>query len=186
MTEVRGVKEFDDVAYLQRVVVHLYDILDDIDTADDMVKFDDKGYRSLVQKLQAKKNDSGVKSLDGYGLSISKVEFRTRDELLGLQVYESTATPEQRQQRLKFRDWQLEMIKEQVGWGVIADKVTVKCRCHRKVKVLYAHRCLYCGIYYCRDCAQEHFGYSMTEVRKDLHPEVIAMANAMQYKLEDE
>ena len=81
--------------------------------------------------------------------------------LLGLPVYESTATPEQLQQKIKFMDWQLKMIKEQVGWGMTADKVTVKCGCHKKVKVLYAHRCLYCGIYYCRECAQEHFGYSI-------------------------
>jgi len=86
-------------------------------------------------------------------------EESTLTGLLGLPVYESTATPEQRQQKLKFMGWQLSMIEEQVGWGITADKVTVKCGCNKKVKVLYAHRCLYCGIYYCRDCAQEHFGY---------------------------
>jgi hypothetical protein len=80
-------------------------------------------------------------------------------------VYKSTATPEQREQKLKFMYFQLKMIKEQVGWKMDADKITVKCGCHKKVKVLYAHRCLYCGIYYCPDCAQEHFGMRIDNMR---------------------
>jgi len=74
------VTEFNDIKYLQRVVVHLYDILDDIDTADDMAKSDDDSYRKIVQRLQTMKNDSGVSSLDGYSLFISKTDFQTKDE----------------------------------------------------------------------------------------------------------
>ena len=74
------VTEFDDIKYLQRVVIHLYDILDDIDTADDMAKSDDNSYRKIVQRLQAMKNDSGVNSLDGYNLFISRTDFQTKDE----------------------------------------------------------------------------------------------------------
>ncbi len=88
----------------------------------------------------------------------NSVETNQVERIVMLPIYESNATPEQRQQKLVFMGWQLKMIKEQVGWGMAADKVTVKCGCHKKVKVLYAHRCLYCGIYYCRNCAQEHFG----------------------------
>ena len=72
--------EFVDVRYLQRVVVHLYELLDDIDTTDDMAKEHDSTYRKIVQKLQAKKNDSGVSSPDGYSLAIEKTEFKTKDE----------------------------------------------------------------------------------------------------------
>lgn len=79
-----------------------------------------------------------------------------------LPAYKSNAAPEQRKQKLKFMHFQLSMIKEQAGWGMAADKTTVKCGCHKQVKLIYAYRCLYCGIWYCRDCAQEHFGAKVT------------------------
>lgn len=77
----------------------------------------------------------------------------------GLPIYKSSATPKERDEKINFMSFQLKMIKEQVGLGIAADKTTVKCGCQKKIKVLYSHRCLYCGIYYCRECAQEHFGY---------------------------
>lgn len=77
---------------------------------------------------------------------------------MSLPVYKSNATPEQKQEKLKFMHLQLSMIKEQSGWGFTADKTTIKCGCHKQVKLIYAYRCLYCGIWYCRECAQEHFG----------------------------
>lgn len=73
--------------------------------------------------------------------SVSAVE-----RLVSLPVYESTAAPEQREQKLKFMSFQLSMIKEQSGWGMAADKTTVKCGCHKQLKLIYAYRCLYCGI----------------------------------------
>ena len=72
--------EFTDVDYLRRVVIHLYDLLDDIDTADDMAKSNDGVYRQLVGRLQQQKADSGVSSPDGYCLDISPREFHTKDE----------------------------------------------------------------------------------------------------------
>jgi len=69
------VTEFNDIKYLQRVVIHLYGILDDIDTADDVVKNNNVSYRKIVQTLQARKNDSGVNSPEGYRLFITKTDF---------------------------------------------------------------------------------------------------------------
>lgn len=74
------ISEFDDIDYLRRVVVHLYHLLDDIDTADDMAKSDDAAYRSIVGRLQQQKKDSGVHSPDGYCLQIEPCEFKTKDE----------------------------------------------------------------------------------------------------------
>ena len=71
--------EFEDVRYLQRVVTHLYDLLDAIDTADDIAKSDDAAYRRLVSRFQQRKNDSGVFS-DGYSLLIEEKEFQTNEE----------------------------------------------------------------------------------------------------------
>lgn len=84
---------------------------------------------------------------------------------MGLPTYESNATPEQRAAKLKFMHFQLKMLKEQSNWGMAADESTVKCGCHKKVKLIYAYRCLYCGIWYCKQCAETHFGYKTTEVR---------------------
>ena len=84
-----------------------------------------------------------------------------QERVVRLPAYASNATPEQREQKFKFMGLQLSMIKEQSGWGMTADKVTVKCGCNKQVKLIYAYRCLYCGIWYCRSCAQEHFGYKV-------------------------
>jgi hypothetical protein len=82
---------------------------------------------------------------------------------MSLPVYESNATPEQREQKIKFMYFQLKMIKEQSGWKRPADETVVKCGCHKKIKLIYAYRCRYCGIWYCGDCADEHFGYKKVD-----------------------
>lgn len=76
-----------------------------------------------------------------------------------LPVYKSNATPEQRGKKAKFIKLQLSMIKDQSEWGIKADKVKVKCGCNKKVKLIYAYRCLYCSVWYCKECAEQHFGY---------------------------
>lgn len=57
-------KKYHDVA--QR----LYSILDDIDTASDIAKSDDKLYRGIVERTQAKKRDYVV-SCDGYVVTLT-------------------------------------------------------------------------------------------------------------------
>ncbi len=74
------ITEFTDVEYLQRVVIHLYDLLDDVDTADDMAKSDDAFYRGIVGRIQERKCESGVNSLDGYTLQIEPCDFKTKDD----------------------------------------------------------------------------------------------------------
>jgi len=53
------------------IIKFLWQIIDDIDTMDDMAKFDDKFYREKVRKLVQKRWDSGIKT-DGYSLTIPK------------------------------------------------------------------------------------------------------------------
>ncbi len=74
------ITEFTDVEYLQQVVIHLYDLLDDVDTADDAAKSDDAAYRRIVGRIQERKRESGVSSPDGYTLQIEPCDFKTRDE----------------------------------------------------------------------------------------------------------
>lgn len=75
-----------------------------------------------------------------------------------LPVYEHKATPEQKIAKIEFLKFQVEMIKEQESWGMGVSRISVKCGCHKKIRLLDSYRCLYCGVWYCKECAEEHFG----------------------------
>lgn len=43
-------------------------------------------------------------------------------------------------------------------------KTSVTCGdCGRKVGMLFAYRCYYCGIFFCVECAEKHFGKKREE-----------------------
>lgn len=75
-----NINDFQDVKYLRRAVIFLYDLLDDISTAGDAAKSNDQAYRKMVEKIQAKKNDCGVQSLNGYTLDIKPFKFQLKCE----------------------------------------------------------------------------------------------------------
>lgn len=54
---------------LHSVAQYLYKLLDDIDTAGDMAKADDKLYRAIVERTQAKKGVV-VAECDGYTVTL--------------------------------------------------------------------------------------------------------------------
>jgi hypothetical protein len=62
------VSECEDTELLRNLVEKLWDIIDDIDTASDMAKFDDKWYRRKVESLQSKR--FYYVTSDGYELFI--------------------------------------------------------------------------------------------------------------------
>jgi len=39
-----------------------------------------------------------------------------------------------------------------------ASSGTVTCICNKDVELMAAYRCLHCGIWFCRECGEEHFG----------------------------
>jgi hypothetical protein len=49
------------------IIKHLWAIIDDIDSASDMAKSDDKLYRGIVERLQEKRWETGV-TTDGYSI----------------------------------------------------------------------------------------------------------------------
>lgn len=75
-----------------------------------------------------------------------------------LPVYKSEATPEQREEKLKLMGEQVRFIMEQDKIGTPIINVTIRCGCNKKVRLIMAYRCLYCGVFYCKECAEEHFG----------------------------
>lgn len=58
---------------LENTIEYLWNIIDNIDTFGDMAKDDDKLYRSLVEKEQKKRWNTGIKC-DGYVLDISNLK----------------------------------------------------------------------------------------------------------------
>lgn len=56
----------------KETIEFLWSIIDDIDTAGDIAKSDDKLYRGLAEKAQAKRWETGIKS-DGYSLDLSSI-----------------------------------------------------------------------------------------------------------------
>lgn len=57
---------------LHSVAQYLYQLLDDIDTVGDIAKGDDKLYRAMVEKIQAKKN-LVVDQCDGYTVTLKPI-----------------------------------------------------------------------------------------------------------------
>lgn len=62
---------------------------------------------------------------------------------------------------------QIRFIKSQEEDGIPVGFTKVRCPCLKTVKWLYAYRCLYCGVFYCRKCAEQHFGKTILEYRQE-------------------
>lgn len=43
----------------------------------------------------------------------------------------------------------------------------IRCGCQKKVPIMHAFRCLYCGEWYCQTCAEDHFGMTREEWARD-------------------
>jgi hypothetical protein len=61
------INEVTDCHVLQKLVGHLFQLLDNIDTAGDTAKSDSESYHAMVAVQQAKRFDHGL-TTDGYGL----------------------------------------------------------------------------------------------------------------------
>jgi len=78
-----------------------------------------------------------------------------------LPTYESNATPEQRKQKMDWMYKQLKFIKVQEDDKIPLRHTSIRCGCNKLVKFIYMYRCLYCGVWYCKECAEQHFGYKV-------------------------
>ena len=45
----------------------------------------------------------------------------------------------------------------------------VRCCCFKKLKPHQAYKCLFCGEWFCKECAELHFGKTVEQYRKE-HP----------------
>ncbi len=76
-----------------------------------------------------------------------------------LPIYHSEATPEQAAARDIWRQRQESLIENQRRDDVPMEHVKIRCGCRRMVPWEQMHRCLYCRVWFCLKCGQEHFGY---------------------------
>lgn len=73
-------------------------------------------------------------------------------------TYDSNATAEEIQQKRVFLREQLGLIYDQMLIATPMGRVKIQCGCKKLVGWQYMFRCLYCGIWYCKECAEVHFG----------------------------
>ena len=77
-----------------------------------------------------------------------------------LPVYQGAdISPEEREAKLKLVHGQtMEIVRHEHG----ANVPRVTCPgCERRLKIMWMYRCLYCSIYFCKECAEHHFGASV-------------------------
>ncbi|MEE4191537.1 MAG: hypothetical protein V2I66_08150 [Halieaceae bacterium] len=72
---------------------------------------------------------------------------------------------DQRNEKLGvIRNQHTELVR-QSNDGTHVLSATVTCPCDRERGISRAVRCLYCSIWYCETCAEEHFGMTRAEYR---------------------
>jgi hypothetical protein len=75
-----------------------------------------------------------------------------------LPVHKSNATQEEREKTLEFIAVQIRFLHLQEKEEVPLMKVKIRCGCHKLLPWWMMVKCLYCSVFYCPDCAEEHFG----------------------------
>ena len=43
------------------------------------------------------------------------------------------------------------------GAGGDGPIIWITCPCSRRIALVYAYKCFYCGIWWCKKCAEDHF-----------------------------
>lgn len=58
----------------------------------------------------------------------------------------------------------LRFARRQIDQVLDLKPITCAC-CEKDHPILHVYRCYFCGLYFCRLCAKEHFGHHSGEVR---------------------
>lgn len=84
-----------------------------------------------------------------------------------LPTYQSKTTPEERQKKLEWMAEQVRCLMQQEKDGVPLMKVKIRCGCNKFLFWWKMVKCLYCGVFYCPECAEEHFGMKRPPIKSD-------------------
>jgi hypothetical protein len=69
---------------------------------------------------------------------------------------------------------QKRFIADQTAIGVPSQHLCIRCPCLRKVQWGQMYKCLYCEMWLCRKCAEEHFGKTVEQYKADRQQEETA------------
>lgn len=78
-------------------------------------------------------------------------------------TYESNATPEEKKRKLELMIEQVKLLHEQEKIATPVMHTKIRCGCRKLIVWWAMYRCLYCGVWYCKDCAEQHFGAKAPE-----------------------
>ena len=89
------------------------------------------------------------------------------EQLSALPVYESELTEDEKKEVLVTMRKQLKyLIEDRSTW------IKIFCaECGKRAVYWMMFRCLYCGLYYCKTCAQVHFGARLPNEYVELEEE---------------
>lgn len=62
---------------------------------------------------------------------------------------------------------QLKFIATQEKEGFSSSAIKIRCGCLKLVPWKYMHRCLYCSVFFCKECAEQHFGKTIEQYRAE-------------------
>lgn len=66
-----------------------------------------------------------------------------------------------------FEDIELKAKIVRAQFKEIQNTNSITCGCGHNVPVRFMYKCLYCGEWYCKTCAEEHFGETIKEANKE-------------------
>ncbi|MFI3137197.1 MAG: hypothetical protein QX197_10520 [Methylococcaceae bacterium] len=87
-----------------------------------------------------------------------------------LPFYQSKATPEEKEQTHKLMAEQIGLILEQYKDEIPAKFLKIRCNCGKFPAWMFMYRCLYCGVWFCSDCAEHHFGFRVPKRNDQMSP----------------
>lgn len=62
---------------------------------------------------------------------------------------------------------QLSFIKQQESDGIPSSALKIRCGCLSLKPWKYMHRCLYCSVWFCKECAEDHFGKTVKQYKSE-------------------
>jgi hypothetical protein len=60
---------------------------------------------------------------------------------------------------------QVSLIKDQEEGKTPSQHTKIRCGCLKLTVWKYMYRCLYCSVWFCKECAEQHFGKTVEEYR---------------------
>ena len=98
-------------------------------------------------------------SMENGCLAIGQEE-EVEHEKIVLPVYHGNMTEEE---KLKSRAWMRKQLQPIVTAPL---QYMMTCFCGKRVVFWMTYRCLYCGVFFCKACAEEHFGARVPTLNK--------------------